>query len=97
MFWGISKTVDCSVKIEIGITDISKRSLEPVRRSKLSVKLGNDMTVDEVRVLAQKNIQITFSPFAGLENYILLNPDTKLVYHIPGSDEPFPIAKYKNS
>ena len=31
MSWGNGKTVDGSVAIEIGITDTSKKSLEPVR------------------------------------------------------------------
>ena len=31
MSWGNCKTVDGSVAIEIGITDTSKKSLEPVR------------------------------------------------------------------
>ena len=37
MFSGNCKTVDGSVAIEVGIMDTSKGSLEPVRRSKLSV------------------------------------------------------------
>ena len=55
MSWGNCKTVDGSVTIEIGIMDTSKGSLEPVRGSKLPVKVGKDMTADEVRILAQKN------------------------------------------
>ena len=63
MSWRNFKTVDGSVTIEIGIMDTSKGSLEPVRGSKLPVKVGRDMTADEVRVLAQKSIQITTSFF----------------------------------
>ena len=48
MSWGNCETVE----IEIGIMDTSKGSLEPVRGSKLPVKVGKDMTADEVRVLA---------------------------------------------
>ena len=33
--------------------------------------------------------------FSGLENYVLLYLDTKPVYHISGTDEPFTAAKYK--
>ena len=63
MSWRNFKTVDGSVTIEIGIMDTSKGSVEPVRGSKLPVKVGRDMTADEVRVLAQKSIQITTSFF----------------------------------
>ena len=63
MSWRNFKAVDGSVTIEIGIMDTSKGSVEPVRGSKLPVKVGRDMTADEVRVLAQKSIQITTSFF----------------------------------
>ena len=95
MSWGNCKTVDSSVAIEIGIMDTSKRSLEPVRGSKLPVKVGEDMTADEVRVLAQKKHSDYDQFFSGLENCVLLYPDSKLVYHIPGTDESFSVAKYK--
>ena len=66
MFWGNCKTVDGSDAIEIGIMDTSKGSLEPLRESKLPVKVGKDMTADEVRILApKKNIQFTISFFQG--------------------------------
>ena len=42
---------------------------------------------------SKKTIKITTK--SGLENYVLLYLDTKLVYHIPGTDEPFTVAKYK--
>ena len=66
MTWGNCKTVDSSVAIEIGIMDTSKRSLEPVRGSKLPVKVGEDMTADEVRVLAQKKTFRLRSVFFGV-------------------------------
>ena len=75
--------------------DASKGSLEPVRGSKLPMKVGKNMKGDEVRVFAQKNIQITISFFSELENYELLYPDAKLVYLTPGTDEQFTIAKYR--
>ena len=62
MFSGNCKTVNSSVVIKVAIMNTSKGSLEP-RGFKLPVKVGKDMTADEVRVLAQKNIQITISFF----------------------------------
>ena len=85
MSWGHFKTVNVSVTIEIGIMEISKGSLEPVRGSKLPANVGKDMTADEVCVLPQENIQITINFFS----------DTKLVYLVPGTDEPFTVPKYK--
>ena len=55
MFWGSCKTVDDGVAAEVGIMDTSKESLEPVKGSKLPVKVGKDMTADEIRVLGPKN------------------------------------------
>ena len=52
MFSGNCKTVDSSIAIEIGIMDTSKGTLEPVIGSKLPVKVGQDMTADELRGLA---------------------------------------------
>ena len=54
MLLGNCKTVDDSVAIEVGNMDTSKASLEPVRGSKLEVKVGKDMKAYEVRVLALK-------------------------------------------
>ena len=54
MFLGNCKTVDSSVAIKVGIMDTSKGSLEPIRGSKRPVKVGKDMTADELRVLAPK-------------------------------------------
>ena len=80
MFSGNSKTLESNVAIEVGIIDTSKVSLQPVRGSKLPVKVGKDMTADEVLVLAQKKKNSDYDQFfSGLENYVLLCPDTKLV------------------
>ena len=95
MFRGNCKTIDGSVAIVIGIMDTSKRSLETVRGSKLSVKVEKDMAADKVCVLTQINHSDYDRFFGGLENYVLLYPDTKFAYHIPGTDEPFTVAKYK--
>ena len=65
MSWGHFKTVNVSVTIEIGIMEISKGSLEPVRGSKLPANVGKDMTADEVCALPQENIQITINFFRG--------------------------------
>ena len=77
MSWGNFKTVDGSITFEIGTMDTSKRSLDPVGGSKLPVKVGKDMTADEVRVLAQKKHSDYDQFYSRLENYVLLYPDTK--------------------
>ena len=54
------------------------------------------MTADEVRVLVPPKKHSDYDQFfGGLENYVLPYPDSKLVYHIPGTDESFTVAKYK--
>ena len=94
MFSGNCKTVDSSVVIKVAIMDTSKESLEP-RGFKLPVKVGKDMTADEVRVLAQKKHSDYNQFFSELENNVLRYSDTKLVCHKPGTDESFTVAKYK--
>ena len=81
MFSGNCKTVDGSVAIEVEIMDTSKGSLEPVRGSKLPVKVGKDMTADEVRVFGPKKHSGCNQFFSGLENYVLLYNDP-FVMHI---------------
>ena len=34
--------------------------------------------------------------FCGLEDYVLLYPDTKIIDVLPGSTEKFTVEKYKN-
>ena len=48
------KIVSTSVIIEVGIMDMSKRNLEPVRGSRLPVKVGKDMNQEEICQLAIK-------------------------------------------
>ena len=57
--------------------DASKGSLEPVRGSKLPMKVGKNMKGDEVRVFAQKDIQITISFFQSWKttNFFTLMPN----------------------
>ena len=95
MISGNCKTVDSSVATDLEIMDTSKGSLELVIGSKVPVKVGKDMMTDEVRVLAQKKHSDYDRFFSGLERCVLLSPDTKLVYHIPGTDESFTIATSK--
>ena len=66
MFSENCKTVDSSIAIEIGIMDTSKGLLEPVTGSKLPVKVGKDMTADELRGLAQKKTFRLRSVFSGV-------------------------------
>ena len=98
MFSGNSKTLESNVAIEVGIIDTSKVSLQPVRGSKLPVKVGKDMTADEVLVLAQKKkIQITISFFRGWKTtyFFVLIPN---LCHIPGTDEShLPLRNIKKS
>ena len=90
MFSGNCKTVDSSIGIEIGIMDTSKGSLEPVTGSKLPVKVGKDMTADELRGLAQKkNIQITISLFRGWKTtyFFILVPNLCTIYLVKMSQK----------
>ena len=90
MSWGNCKTVG----VEIGIMDTSKGSLEPVRGSKLPVSWKRyDGWRSSCFGLKTHSDYDQF--FSGLENYVLLYPDSKLVYHIPSTEKPFTVAKHK--
>ena len=89
------KIVDTSVIIEVGIMDMSKGNLEPVRGSRLPVKVGKDMNQEEICQLAIKKHCNHDQFFTNLEQYVLLYPDKKLVYQVPGTTEMFTLAKYK--
>ena len=89
------KIVDTSVIIEVGIMDMSKGNLEPVRGSRLLVKVGKDMNQEEICQLAIKEHCDHDQFFTNLEQYVLLYPDKKLVYQVPGTTEMFTLAKYK--
>ena len=75
--------------------DMSKGNLEPVRGSRLPVKVGKDMNQEEICQLAIKKHCNHYQFFTGLEQYVLLYPDKKLVYQVPGTIEMFTLAKYK--
>ena len=90
MFSENCKTVDSSIAIEIGIMDTSKGLLEPLTGSKLPVKVGKDMTADELRGLAQKkNIQITISLFRGWKTtyFFILVPNLCTIYLVQMSQK----------
>ena len=103
------KIVDTSVIIEVGIMDMSKGimdmskgimdmskgNLEPVRGSRLPVKVRKDMNQEEICQLAIKKHCDHDQFFTNLEQYVLLYPDKKLVYQVPGTTEMFTLAKYK--
>ena len=85
MFWGNYKIVNSgSTVIEIGTMDNSKGSLEPVRGSKLPVKVGKDMRADEVRALAKKNTQITINFYRVWKTtyFFILIPNLCTIYLI---------------
>ena len=79
-----------------GIMDMSKGNLEPVRGSRLPVKVGKDMNQEEICQLTIKKHCDHDQFFTNLEQYVLLYPDKKLVYQVPGTTEMFTLAKYKS-
>ena len=89
------KIVDTSVIIEVGIMDMSKGNLEPVRESRLPVKVGKDINQEEICQLAIKIHCDHDQLFSNLEQYVMMYPDQKLVYQVPGTTEMFTLAKYK--
>ena len=59
------------------------------------MKVGKDYGVVEVCQAAIKKHAEHDQFFCGEEDYILLYPDQKPVLKVPGSDEDFSVAKYK--
>ena len=72
-----------------------KGNLEPVRGSRLPVKVEKDMNQEETCQLAIKKHCDHDQLFSNLEQYVLLYPDKKLVCQVPGTADMFTLAKYK--
>ena len=73
------KIVGTRIIIEVGIMDMSKGHLEPIRGSRLPVKVGKDINQEEICQLAIKKHCDHDQFFSNLEQYVLLYPDKKLV------------------
>ena len=89
------KIVDTNFIVEVGIMDMSKGNLEPVRGSRLLVKVGKDMNQKEICQLANQKHYDHDQFLSNLEQYVLLYPDKKLVYQAPGTTAMFTLTKYK--
>ena len=84
------------VLINVGlITGNEEGNLAIVRGSRVALKVGKDYGVVEVCQAAVKRHADHDQFFCGEEDYILLYPDQKPVLKVPGSDEDFSVAKYK--
>ena len=91
-----SKLVDNRVVINVGlIRENEEGKLAVVRGSKVALKVGKDFGAVEVLRAAVKKHADHDQFFCGDEDYILLYPDQKEVVKVPGSDEKFTVAKYK--
>ena len=61
----------------------------------MALRVGKDFGVREVCEAAVKKHSDHDQFFCGDEDYILLYPDQKAVVKVPGNDENFTVAKYK--
>ena len=91
------KIVDTSIIIEVGNMDTSNGNLEPFMGYRLPVKVGKDMNQEEICQLTIKKHCDHDQFFSNLEQYVLLYPDKKLVYQVPGTSEMFTLAKHKTN
>ena len=88
--------IDNRVVIHVGlISENEEGKLAIVRGSKVALRVGKDFGAPEVCEAAVKKHSGHDQFFCGDEDYILLYPDQKAVVKVPGSDENFTVAKYK--
>ena len=90
------RVVNNRVVINVGlITENEEGNLAIVRGSRVALNVAKDYGVVEVCKAAVKKHADHDQFFCGEEDYILLYPDQKPVLKVPGSDEEFSVAKYK--
>ena len=88
--------IDNRVVIHVGlISENEEGKLAIARGSKVALRVGKDFGAREVCEAAVKKHSDHDQFFCGDEDYILLYPDQKAVVKVPGSDEKFSVAKYK--
>lgn len=85
------------VKINVGIVYLGTNGhLSKKRGSRMPVTVKELFTEREVLKVAVKKISENDQYFCGgLEAYLLIYPDFRVVQHIPGTDTPFSIGEYK--
>ena len=82
--------------INVGIVSENEEGILAVKRgSKLALKVGKDFGSEQVLVIAIKKHSDHDQFFSGEEEYVLLYPDQKVVNKVPGSNDDFTVAKYK--
>jgi len=91
------KRRDDIVTINVGVIKINEnRQLQKIRGSKLPMQVEKNMCYKEVLEIAKNKHGNHDQYFCPLESYVLVYPDNKPCYFIPGSsDKMFTVSEYK--
>ena len=84
-----------SVVINVGLMKDTDKGLCITRGSRLPVKVQKCFNSGQVLQAATEKHANHDQFFCGLEDYVLLYPDQKIVANIPGSTVAFTVEKYK--
>lgn len=90
-----SRVKNESVFINIGLMEYEAGEPKRVYGKSFPVKVLKDMTYDEVREKALAKWEDYDSKFSRERGYVLVYPDSRIAYTIPGSSEEFTVQKYK--
>ncbi|XP_035466662.2 zinc finger MYM-type protein 4 isoform X3 [Scophthalmus maximus] len=85
-----------SVKISVGIMVKAKHGLKPIRGKTLPLDVGPQWSSEQLLAAASKRLKYFDQDMEDRE-YVLLYPDGSQTTHIPGTETPFTIEKYKKA
>ena len=91
-----TKSVDVVINIGL-IKSTEKAGAHIIRGSKLSVQVKKDFSSGQVIEAAVQKHSAYDQYFCGLEDYLLLYPDQKVVVSIPGTSKKFTVRGYKEA
>ena len=91
-----TKSVDVVINIGL-IKSTEKAGAHIIRGSKLPVQVKKDFSSGQVIEAAVQKHSAYDQYFCGLEDYLLLYPDQKVVVSIPGTSKKFTVRGYKEA
>ena len=89
------KQKNVTIKVGLILSD-DNGELKVKRGSKVSVSVPCDINAENLCKAAVEKHSALDQYFCGLETYLLLYPDQKLVHTLPGSEKLFTLSGYKN-
>ena len=85
-----------TVTVTVGLVERDDTDLKYIRGKRLPVKVSDKCSAAELKEAAIEKHSKYDQEFCALEDYVLLYPDCKEVFYLPGSSNVFQLDKYKH-